>query len=117
MRFLKIIGLIAVLGVCSVIAAGLLLGRHTEYCPWHHVLLTTESCAVRDRRDGMVLIEHHDTDNMYNRNNYIEIRDGSQSYTFHIPDGHLRLEGSVELIPNEHGALLLNGQRTELKPF
>jgi hypothetical protein len=116
-RALKIILLILVLGAGAIVGTGLLAGRHTKYCPWSHVLLTTEDCAVRDSRGGMVLIEHHDADNMYNQNNYLEIREGSQSFKFRMPDGRLRLEGSVELIPNDHGALLLNGQRAELKPF
>jgi hypothetical protein len=58
---------------------------------------------------GQVLTEHHDIDNMYNDNNYLEIREGSQSYTFKIPGPTLRLEGSIELIAGEHGAILING--------
>ena len=117
MRAVKVILFVLVLGAGGILASGLLVGRHTAYCPWSHVLLSTEDCAVRDRRNGAVLVEHHDVDNMYDQNNYLEIRDGSQSFKFRLPDGRLRLEGSVELIPNDHGAVLLNGQRTQLKPF
>jgi hypothetical protein len=46
-------------------------------------MLTTESCAVRDRRAGMVLIEHHDYDNLNNRNNYYEtFTDRSYSFDY-----------------------------------
>src|SRR3954464_15120687 len=117
MRYLKLVILLMALGLCGLVVNGLLMGRHTEYCPWSHVLRDTEDCAIRDCRDGMVLIEHHDADNMYNQNNYLEIRDGFQSFKFRLPGGVLKLEGSVALIPNDRGAVLLNGQKTELNPF
>lgn len=118
MRVLKAILLILVLGVGAVVGTSSLMGHHTEYCPWSHVLLTTEDCVVRDRLAGMVLIEHHDADNVYNRNNYLEIRNGSQSSRFRMPTaGRLTLECSLQLIRNDHGALLLNGRRTDLKPL
>ncbi len=104
-------------GLCLVLGTGLLMGTHTEYCPWKHVLLNTESCVVRDRRAGLVLIEHHDADNMYNSNNYLEIREGPQSHLLKLPWDGLRLEESVELIPGEYAAILINNQRQDLIPF
>ena len=80
-------------------------------------MLPTESCAIRDQRHGQVMIEHHDADNMTNDNNYLEIKEGSQSYNFKIPGSALTLEGSIELIPGEHAAILINGHREELVPF
>jgi hypothetical protein len=106
--------LIAIFGFSLMIGTGLLMGTHTKYCPWRHVLLNTESCAVRDQRDGQVLIEHHDNDNLFNANNYLEIRDDSQSYKFRIPGSNLILEDPIKLIPNEHGAILVNGHRQQL---
>lgn len=108
---------IVIIGFSLMIGSGLLMGTHTKYCPWRHVLLNTESCAVRDQRDGQVLIEHHDKDNMHNDNNYLEIQDGSHSYKSKIPGSNLTLEGSTELIPNEHGAILVNGHRQQLTPL
>jgi len=93
------------------------MGTHTKYCDWHHLLRTTESCAIRDQRGGQVMIEHHDLDNITNDNNYLEIREGSHVYNFKIPGPAFKLEGSVELIPGEHKAILINGQRQELIPF
>jgi hypothetical protein len=113
-RILSGIVLIAILGLSLMIGTSFLAGTHTKYCPWGHVLLNTESCAVRDQRAGQVLIEHHDTDNMYNHNNYLEIREGLQSYTFRIPGPTL---SSLELIPGEHATILINGNRQELIPF
>ena len=72
---------------------------------------------MRDQRAGRVLIEHHDIDNLYNDNNYLEIREGSQSYNFKIPGPAITLEGSIELIPGEHDAILINGHTQELIPF
>lgn len=105
------------LGLCLVLGTGLLMGTHTEYCPWKHVLLNTESCVLRDRRAGLVLIEHHDADDMYNSNNYLEIREGSQSHLLKLPGNGLSIEGSVELIPGAHAAISINNQRKELIPF
>ena len=93
------------------------MGTHTKYCPWTHVLLHSESCAIRDQRGGQVMIEHHDADNMTNDNNYLEIREGSHSYNFKIPGSALTLEGSIELIAGEYAAILINGHRQELIPF
>ena len=108
---------IVIIGFSLMIGSGLLMGTHTKYCPWRHVLLNTESCAVRDQRDGQVLIEHHDNDNMHNDKNYLEIQDGSHSYKYKIPGSNLTMEGSTELIPNEHGAILVNGHRQQLTPL
>ena len=116
-RVLPRVVLIAGIGLTLLIGTGLLMGTHTKYCPWVHVLRNTESCAVRDQRAGQVLIEHHDLDNMYNDNNYLEIRDGSHSYNSRIPRPALTLEGSIELIPGEHAAILIDGRRQELMAF
>jgi len=116
-RILSGVVLTAIIGLSLIIAGGFLMGTHTKYCPWGHVFLNTESCAVRDQRAGQVLIEHHDIDNMYNDNNYLEIREGSQSYTFKIPGSTLKLEASIELIAGERGAILINGHRQELIPL
>ena len=113
-RVLSGVVLVAIIGLSLIMATGFLMGTHTKYCSWEHVFLPTESCGVRDQRAGQVLIEHHDIDNMYNDNNYLEIREGSQSYTFKIPGPALTLEGSIELIPGEHAAILINGLRREL---
>ena len=97
-----------------MIGTSFLMVTYTKYCPWRHVLLNTERCAIRDQRGGQVMIEHHDADNLNNQNNYLEIREGSQSYNFKIPGPALTLEGSLELIPGEHEAILINGHRQEL---
>ena len=109
--------LIGFAGLSLMIGTSFLMGTHTKYCPWRHVLLNTESCAIRDQRGGQVMIEHHDSDNLYNHKNYLEIREGSQSYNFKIPGPALTLEGPIELIPGEHGAILINGHRQKLIPF
>jgi len=107
--------LIGIAGLSLIFGTTLLMGTHTKYCPWTHVLINTERCAVRAQRGGQVVIEHHDGDNMTNDNNYLEIIEGSQSYKFKIPGPALRLEGSIELIPGEHAAILVNGHRRELE--
>lgn len=117
MKFIRVLSrvvLVAIIGLSLIIGTGFLMGTHTKYCPWGHVLLNTESCTVRDQRAGQVLIEHHDIDNLYNHNNYLEIREGSHSYNFKIPGPALTLEGFIELIPGEHAAILINGRRQEL---
>jgi hypothetical protein len=116
-RVLSGVVLIAIIGLSLIIGMGFLMGTHTKYCPWGHVFLYTESCAVRDHRAGQVLIEHHDRDNMYNDNNYLEIGDGLHSYNSKIPGSALTLEGSIELIPGEHAAILIDGRRQELIAF
>ncbi len=109
--------LIGVAGLSLVFGSGFLMGTHTKYCPWSHLLLHSESCAIRDQRGGLVMIEHHDGDNITNDNNYLEIREGFHSYKFKIPGSAITLGGSVELIPGERDAILLNSHRQELIPF
>lgn len=116
MGALATIGLFGVMTVIgSFVACGVLLGRHTGYCPWSHRLSDTADCMVLDRRDARVLIRHGDLDtNRY----YLEIRRGSSSKEFALP-AELRVEhpddAGARLVPDAPEEILCGGKRVKLE--
>jgi hypothetical protein len=117
-RIAKYVSLIVALLAGNFLFAVWIMGQYTEYCPWSHVVSTTESCVVRHRQGERVLIEHRNLDLSRDvRTNYFEIREGSASYLFalplHIPDSMK----SAALIPGERSRVSINGQSRELVPL
>lgn len=110
-----------VLGIIFIIGFGFVgiyfFGRHTEYCPWKHILLTTADCIVLDRNEDRVIIQHRDIDGIENENNYLEIVEAGQSQTYFTPEVLLNEKLKVELLPKqeEEIAILVDGQKQQLK--
>ncbi|HEV2799817.1 MAG TPA: hypothetical protein VGW12_04935 [Pyrinomonadaceae bacterium] len=113
MKAIKLVSGGAVLlvsGVAVIVTAGYLIGAHTESCPWGHKLLTTDACVVLDRPGGRVLIQHRDLENIYNRNNYLEVIDRGRSRLFVTPATLLEVTPNV-MLGEGYDAIIVNGKR------
>lgn len=101
--------------VVILFAVGYFLGTHTSYCPWSHKLRDTSACLVLDRKGEQILIQHADLDtNEY----FFELRQGHRSRTFRMPSFITQLapQGySAKIIEGEGDAILINGERYDLK--